>query len=207
MEKNTREKVEVNFLVVEDNLEALEAAKKVFGAKGVVYVEDLESAIKDIDEFEVKVVITDLFYPQRKGSGLRDHAEELAERIENFCKQLFNEWSEDDWLNESNQRTLDGISKWLPSKDEKEQPLGIWLMDELKEKGFDPRQIVVTSNLDHHHEKAEAAFVYIWNSTVNDDGDPLIKIQEVHPDEKSKDEAFWRRVRMDIFRKSFGLKA
>lgn len=66
-----------NILVIEDNAEYAEAFKTFFGAKGldVTHAEDFERGKAALHEQEYDGIVTDLFFPQAKGSEKRDYVE------------------------------------------------------------------------------------------------------------------------------------
>jgi len=73
-------------LFVEDNAIAQTLIAEVFGSEYQIdIVGDYVAAMEKLSQVQYELVITDIFFPQESGSGKKDLAGELAERIRSFC--------------------------------------------------------------------------------------------------------------------------
>ncbi|HRZ95010.1 MAG TPA: response regulator [Candidatus Moranbacteria bacterium] len=77
-----------SILFVEDNAIAQSLISEVFGTENQIEITgDYATAMEKLSQGQYDLVITDIFFPQETGTGKKEMAGELAERLKNFVKE------------------------------------------------------------------------------------------------------------------------
>lgn len=74
-------------LFVEDNAVAQSLIAEVFGDDQIDIAGDYVTAMEKLNQGQYDLVVTDIFFPQETGTGKKELAEGLAERLRSFCQE------------------------------------------------------------------------------------------------------------------------
>lgn len=145
-------------LIVEDDAQAATAAMTYFADKYKCFLaRDYCEAI-DLLQRRYDFVVTDTFYPQETGSGLKETAARMAEEVLVTIRSF-----RDD--SDISPRVKNALYEWVNNPDESTQPMGLLLIRTLLEMKYVPSQIVQTTH-DHHGDLFEPIWVCICNEKV-----------------------------------------
>ena len=137
-------------LVVEDNEAAYPAIKEAFSGFGTVeIVADLSGFYKAVIVGKPNLVVTDMFFPYKTGSGKRELGLELGKEIE---KAISRSEERSGGPNGNTRNAREGLAEWMGSQDEADQPLGLEVVTICEGRDI---PVVVASNLNHHASKFE----------------------------------------------------
>lgn len=76
----------MKILFVEDNTFAQTLIAEVFGGEfNIEIAGDFVTAMENLNQVQFDLVVTDIFFPQETGTGKKELAGELAERLRIFC--------------------------------------------------------------------------------------------------------------------------
>lgn len=138
-------------LIVEDDTQASTAAVNYFSDKYDCFLaKDYCEALGLLEKRRYDFVVTDTFFPQCTGTGLKDSAEKLAQEVLKVIE---------DTSREVSLIVKKGLNEWINNPDEATNPLGILLIRTLLELDYSEDQIVLTTNLTHHEEMFEPIHV------------------------------------------------